>query len=110
MPMIELSRFYPATPDETYRALALAAGELTKLRSYDDFSRSVVFTTRMTGWASGANVTAYAVPVEGGTMVRVEGQAKMRTQVNANNAAHKQVAAVLDEVSAVIQRRRAALA
>ena len=106
MPLIELSRFYPATPDETFEALGWAAQELAHLRSEDDFSRAVTFFTKTSTWASGANVSAYVVPQDGGCTIRVEGQAKMRSQVKANNAAHKQIVAVLDRVSTLIPERR----
>lgn len=49
MPLIELSRFYPATPDETYKALVQAVQQLARFKSCDDFSRSVSFVTKMTG-------------------------------------------------------------
>jgi hypothetical protein len=69
MPLIELSRFYPATPDETYKAVVQAVQQLARFRSFDDFSRSVSFATKMTAWASGANVSAYVVPADGGCHV-----------------------------------------
>jgi hypothetical protein len=107
MPDLELSRYYPATPDETFTALVNTVQELAKFQSSDDFSRSVAFATKMTGWASGSNISASVRPEGGeGCTVRLEGQAKMRSQVNANNAAHKQLVAILDRTADWIQHAR----
>jgi hypothetical protein len=106
MPLTELSRHYPATVEETYNALFDSVLEMARLRSYDEFSKSVSFSTKMTGWASGANVSACVVSKRGGARVRFEGQAKMRTQINANNAAHRQLIAIPDSVSERIEKSR----
>lgn len=103
---IELSRYYPATPDETFTALVESVKQLANFQSADNFSRSVAFATKMSAWASGANMQASVRPDGEGCTVRVEGQAKMRTQVNANNAAHKQLVALLDQVGPWIQYAR----
>jgi hypothetical protein len=96
----------PATVEETYNALFDSVLEMARLRSYDEFSKSVSFSTKMTGWASGANVSACVVSKRGGARVRFEGQAKMRTQINANNAAHRQLIAIPDSVSERIEKSR----
>jgi hypothetical protein len=104
---IELSRFYPASRDETYAAMVeVVSSAAGRLHSADNFSGAVSFATRMTGWASGANVSAYVIPQDGGTMLRATAQAKMRTQVNANNAAHKQIVEIFDAIGQVIQQNR----
>lgn len=103
MPLIELSRFYPAGADEVFDALMVTVYDRAKFRSADNFSRSVTFSTRMTAFASGSNMQASVQPDRGGCVVRVEGQAKMRTQVNANNAAHKQAVAILDETGRLLR-------
>jgi hypothetical protein len=53
---IELSRFYPASREETFAAVVeVVTAAAARLHSVDEFSGAVSFATRMTGWASGAN-------------------------------------------------------
>lgn len=93
----------PATTVETYRALRWAVETYANLQSADDFSKPVTFATNMTAWASGSNISAHAVPIEGGTAVRMDGQAKMRSQIKANNPADKQCVYIFDDAARAIQ-------
>jgi len=106
MPAIEVSRFYPATRDETFHALMWAVQELAKYKTCDPFSGSVVFATRSGLWDSGANMQASVRPDGDGVIVRLEGQAKFRTQINANNAAHEKCVEILNLTGQIIQRDR----
>lgn len=104
---IELTRYYPASQQETFPALIQVVRQLARFQRADEFSGTISFATRMTGWASGANIQAVVMPSpQGGVQVHMQGQAKMRTQINANNAAHKQLVAILDATSALIQYNR----
>jgi hypothetical protein len=83
MPGMSNERFFPATPEETFTALHSATTRLFKLRGADQFSRSVSFTTPMSGFSWGANMSAQVIPVEGGSYVRVAGSARLATNVTA---------------------------
>jgi hypothetical protein len=79
-------RFNPADADETYRALADAVRILHKFKRSDDFSRAVTLTTRASGFSWGANMSASVIPHDQGAIVRVGGEAKVRTNITGKGA------------------------
>jgi hypothetical protein len=99
-------RFYPADPDETFRALEESVRRLHKFKRSDDFSRSVTFATRASGFSWGANMSTSVIPHEQGSIVRVGGEAKVRTNITAKGAEAKRIDELLDAVGATIQRNR----
>lgn len=105
--MAEATRFFPADPDETFRALAACVREFAKPQSIDEFSRSATFKTRMTGFTSGAQMTASVLTTDGGSIVRVDGAARMKSQLAGNSVAQRQAGEMLDHVSATLQAWRA---
>jgi len=86
MPDLGNQRFYPATPEETFAALQSAVRHLFKVRGADEFSKSVTFTTPMSGFSWGANLSAQVIPVQGGAYVRVSGSACVATNITARGA------------------------
>lgn len=101
-------RYYPATPEETYEALGESVVRMHNLKSHDYFSRSVSFTTGASGFSWGANMSASVIPHEQGAIVRVGGEAKVRTNITAKGAEAKRINALLDAVGQQIQANRAA--
>lgn len=99
-------RFYPAEPDETYAALVRAVKTLHKFKGADDFSRAVSFATRASGFSWGANMSASVIPHETGAIVRVGGEAKLRTNITAKGAEAKRIDELLNAVGNQIQRDR----
>lgn len=101
-------RYYPATPEETYEALGESVVALFKLQDFDYFSRSVTFKTPMNFMSYGANMSASVIPHEDGSIVRVNGEAKVRTNFTAKGAEAKRINDLLDAVGKQIQANRVA--
>ena len=99
-------RFYPATPDETYRGLLDAVRSLHNFKSADDFSRAVSFTTPPSGFSWGARMSAYVIPERDASIVRLSGTAKVRTNITAKSPEYKHTVQLLDAIGAHIQRNR----
>lgn len=100
-------RFYPANPDETFEALVEAVKVLHKFKGADGFSRAVSFATRASGFSWGANMSASVIPHDQGAIVRVGGEAKVRTNITAKGAEAKRIDELLNAVGNLIQRNRA---
>lgn len=99
-------RFYPAGPDETFRAVVEVVKTLHNVGRTDEFSRSVTFSTRASGFSWGANMSAAVIPHESGSIVRVGGEAKLRTNITAKGAETKRIQQLLHAVGAQIQSNR----
>ena len=99
-------RYYPAPPQETYEALVQAVHRLARFKSQDDFSMAVSFSTKVSGWSWGASMSASVIPQGEGSIVRMGGEAHIRTNITAKGAESKNIVKLLDEVAKVIQTRR----
>jgi len=106
--MPENERYYPATPEETYAAVVEAVRELHNWKSQDDFSMAVNFTTKVSGWSWGATMSASVMPQGDGSIVRVGGEAKVRTNITAKGTEAKKIVQTLDLVAKKIQANRRA--
>jgi len=100
-------RFYPATADEVFMALQAVVARDFNIKGADTFSRSVSFSTPMSGFSWGAAMSAQMIPVDGGAYVRVGGAAHVRTNITAKGVEYKNTIRLLDALSAHIQRNRA---
>ncbi|MBO0844582.1 MAG: hypothetical protein J2P22_04105 [Nocardioides sp.] len=101
---ISNERFYPASPDEVFDALKAAAILLRfKIKGSDEYSRSVTLSTPAQGFSWGATMGTQVLPAEGGAMVRVGGEQRVRTNFTARSAEYKNTIRLLDKVSAVLQ-------
>lgn len=110
MASLENERYYPASLDETFKALLSAVQTLAKLKSHDEFSKSVVFATKVSGFSWGAQMSAHAMPAEGGAVVRISGSKNIKTNVTAGGAERRNILMLLDATGANIQSARAASA
>lgn len=99
-------RFYPATADETFSALVEAATAMCKVRSIEEFTRSVRYSTRASGFSWGSDATATVFPSEDGASVRIVGSRKMWANFVASGSEQEQVENLLDHVGDWIQVNR----
>ncbi|MBM9458864.1 SHOCT domain-containing protein [Nocardioides sp. zg-536] len=97
-------RFFSAQPDWVFEALTRALRGLRwSIKSTDQYSRSVTFSTPMSGFSWGASMSASVIPSPEGGLVRVGGAAKLRTNVTAGGAERKNIGRLLDAASRELQ-------
>ena len=97
-------RFFPAQPDWVFAALTRALHSLRwTVKSTDEYARSVAFSTPMSGFSWGASMSASVVPSAEGGLIRVNGAAKIRTNVTAGGAERKNITRLLDATSSQLQ-------
>lgn len=77
-------RFLPVTPDLAYNALrrvvtAPANRRRHKLMSTDDFSKSITWINKASGWTWGERMSAHVRPAEGGCILNIEGVGRADT-------------------------------
>lgn len=97
-------RFFPAQPDWVFEALTRALSGLRwSIKSTDQYSRSVSFSTPMSGFSWGASMSASVIPSPEVGLVRVGGAAKVRTNVTAGGAERKNIGRLLDAASRELQ-------
>ncbi len=101
---LDNERFYPTSPDEVFGALYAAADRLFTIRGADPVGRSVTFGTPISGFSWGATMTAQVIAVEGGSYVRVQGAAKVRTNLTARRPEYKNTVKLLDAVQSNVQQ------
>lgn len=101
---ISNERFFPARPDWVFAALMHALRALRwSVKSSDLYARSVSFSTPMSGFSWGASMSASIIPSPEGGLVRINGAAKVRSNVTAGGAERKNIARLLDAVSQQLQ-------
>jgi hypothetical protein len=97
-------RFFPAQPDWVFEALARALRGLRwSVKSTDQYSRSVTFSTPMSGFSWGASMSASVIPSPEGGLVRVGGAARVRTNVTAGGTERRNIGRLLDAASRELQ-------
>jgi carbon monoxide dehydrogenase subunit G len=95
-----LERYVPVSPAKTYEAVlkAVENNYTFKLKSADNFTMTVNFSSGASAFTWGENFTAQVVPAEGGSTVRVQGVGKVGGQLQQGARLHKLINNLFDDV------------
>jgi hypothetical protein len=100
----ENERYFPAPPEAVFAAVLQAATQCNfKVKSSDAYSGSVNLASKASAFSWGANFGTHVIPAEGGALLRMGGQAKMRMNITAKNPEYKNTIKLLDAVSRILQ-------
>jgi hypothetical protein len=100
-----LERYVPVPAAEAFQAVLAAVGKnyTFKLKSSDDFTMTVNFSSGASAFTWGENFTAQVVPAEGGSTVRVQGVGKVGGQLQQGARLHKLINQLFDEMVSILR-------
>lgn len=98
-----LERYVPVPPANAFQALRDAAKRNFTLKSADDFTMTVEFSSGASAFTWGENFTAQVVPAEGGSTIRVHGVGKVGGQIQQNARLHKLINKLFDDVVSALR-------
>lgn len=85
----QLERFVPVAPPIAFQTLCESARSMFTVKSADDFTLTVTFSSGASAFTWGENFSAQVVPAEGGANVRVTAVGKVGGQVQQNARINK---------------------
>jgi carbon monoxide dehydrogenase subunit G len=98
-----LERYVPVPPATAYQAVLDAAKRKFTVKSADDFTMTVGFSSGASAFTWGENFTAQVVPAEGGSTIRVQGVGKVGGQIQQNARLHKLINQLFDDVVSALR-------
>jgi hypothetical protein len=98
-------RLFPTSPDETYAALRQVVASGFKVKSDDDFTKAMTFSSGASAFTWGENYTAQVVPAEGSSPLRINGVGKVGGQFQQSARTNKLLDAIFADVTQVLRRQ-----
>jgi hypothetical protein len=96
-------RFFPTSPDETYAALREIVKSGFKVKSDDDFTKAITFSSGASAFTWGENFTAQVVPAEGGSALRINGVGKVGGQLQQSARTNKLLDKIFADVTQILR-------
>lgn len=93
-----LDRYVPVPPQQAFAALVQATKQTFKVKSTDDFTMTVTFSSGISAFTWGENFSAQVVPGEGGSMLKVSGVGKVGGQMMQQSRNSKLINQLFDDV------------
>ena len=95
------TRFFPVDPKAVFNALgrAVEKGKRFKLKEFDDFTLSMTYSSKASGFTWGENFSAQVVPHEGGGLLGVSGVGKVGGQYKQATKTNKLIEEIFNAVT-----------
>jgi hypothetical protein len=103
---LERELFVPVAPAQAYSALRDVAAQMYSLKSEDDFTMALVFTSSVSAFTYGETISAQVVPVEGGSTIKISISPKVGGQLGQGNKNQKIADGLFGEVTRILKAAR----
>ena len=99
-------RFFPVPMSQAFAALQQVVAEDFRLKSVDEFTMAVSFSSFASAFTWGENFSAQVVSADGGALVRVEGVGKVGGQIQQSSRLAKLVEKLYADLSTVLRSQQ----
>ena len=99
-------RFFPVEKEKVFAALNQAVSSKFKVKSADDFTMSITFSSGASAFTWGENFNAQVIPRDGGCTIEITGVGKVGGQLQQSSRTNKLITQILGDTTEILKAQR----